>query len=197
MLYRMRRQIVVLVPLLTLLALAPPSSEASATIQNIPPTPHLAPAGTSLADLAAYIKFAAAEEGWTAVAEAPGVIRASMRARSHKAVVTIGFDEVNFWIEYRDSVNLDYNPKGRKARKNWPEIKGPRIHRNYNLWVKQLAKSIEIYAETPPISYDAEPAPSEAPILIADELEKLDALRARGVLTQEEFDKQKAKLLAR
>jgi hypothetical protein len=35
-----------------------------------------------------------------------------------------------------------------------------------------------------------------SPILIADELEKLDALREGGVLTQEEFDKQKAKLLA-
>jgi len=31
--------------------------------------------------------------------------------------------------------------------------------------------------------------------MIADELEKLDALRQRGVLTQQEFDAQKAKLL--
>jgi hypothetical protein len=33
------------------------------------------------------------------------------------------------------------------------------------------------------------------PSMIADELDKLDALRQRGVLTQQEFDEQKAKLL--
>jgi hypothetical protein len=32
--------------------------------------------------------------------------------------------------------------------------------------------------------------------MIADELEKLDALRERGILTQEEFDQLKAKFLA-
>jgi hypothetical protein len=37
---------------------------------------------------------------------------------------------------------------------------------------------------------------SGSPLLIADELEKLDKLRQRGLLTQGEFDQQKAKLLA-
>ena len=32
---------------------------------------------------------------------------------------------------------------------------------------------------------------------VADELDKLDKLRQRGVLTQGEFDQEKAKLLAR
>jgi hypothetical protein len=194
--YRMRSCMIVLVPLLMLSSLAPSNSEASVTIRNIPPTPHLAPAETSLADLSAAIKFAVVEEGWSAIAEAPGVIRASLRVRTHKAVVTIGFDESNFWIEYRDSMNLDYNPKNRRATRTRREIKGPRIHRNYNLWIKSLAKSIELYASTPPKSYLTDTAPSETPILIADELEKLDALRERGILTQEEFDQQKAKLLA-
>jgi hypothetical protein len=36
-----------------------------------------------------------------------------------------------------------------------------------------------------------------SPLPIADELDKLDKLRRRGVLTQEEFDQQKTKLLAR
>ncbi|MGF1667246.1 MAG: SHOCT domain-containing protein [Acidimicrobiia bacterium] len=31
---------------------------------------------------------------------------------------------------------------------------------------------------------------------IADEIEKLDALRAKGVITQDEFDRQRAALLA-
>ena len=40
-------------------------------------------------------------------------------------------------------------------------------------------------------------AVSVAPTSIADELEKLAQLRDKGVITQEEFEKQKAKLLAR
>jgi len=48
----------------------------------------------------------------------------------------------------------------------------------------------------------AEGTPGEAPpndttALIADELEKLASLRDRGILTSEEFDERKAKLLAR
>ena len=87
---------IVLVPLLMLSSLAPSDAEASVTIRNVSPRPHLAPPETSLADLSAAIKFAAVEEGWSAIAEAPGVIRASLRVRTHKAIVTIGFDESNF-----------------------------------------------------------------------------------------------------
>jgi hypothetical protein len=197
MLYRMRRQIVVLVPLLTLLALAPPSSEASATIQNIPPTPHLAPGGTSLADLAAAIRAAAGERGWRITDESPGLMHATLVVRTHRANIVIGFDESNFWIEYRDSLNLDYNPDDLKKLKNRRGVKGPRIHKNYNLWVDRLAESIVINAEFPPKSNPTDAAPAGSQLLVADELEKLDALRERGVLTQEEFDQQKAKLLAR
>jgi hypothetical protein len=199
MLYRMRRQIVVLVPLLTLLALAPPSSEASATIQNISPTPHLAPAGTSLADLAAAIRAAAAERGWRITDESPGLMHATLVVRTHRASIVIGFDASNFWIEYRDSLNLDYNPDDLRTKRNarLHVIKGPRIHANYNVWVERLAESIVINAEFPPKSNPTDAAPAGSQLLIADELEKLDALRERGVLTQEEFDNQKAKLLAR
>ena len=50
---------------------------------------------------------------------------------------------------------------------------------------------------TPPKRVEPRPASSGQSILIADELEKLDALRDKGILTDEEFDRQKAKLLAR
>jgi hypothetical protein len=39
------------------------------------------------------------------------------------------------------------------------------------------------------------PVPSSGPVSVADELQKLADLRDRGVLTQEEFEAQKAKLL--
>ena len=188
--------LVVLTLLLLLSGIGPSFAAASVTIRNTPPTPHFAPAGTPLADLAAAIRKAANEEGWRIIAEAPGVMQASLHVRSHEAVVSIGFDESNFWIEYADSVNLDYNPNGLRKTRTRREVKGPRIHRNYHVWVDQLAKEIAIYAKAPPRAKSTEAAPSKNPIMIADELEKLDALRERGVLSQEEFDQQKARLLA-
>jgi hypothetical protein len=193
---RMRNALVVVTLLLVLFAVGPSIAVASVTIRNTPPTRHFAPPETPLVDLAAAIRRAAIEQGWQIVAEAPGAMRASLHVRSHEAVVTIGFDETNFWIDYDYSINLDYNPNTLRKTRNRGEVKGPRIHRNYNIWVDQLTKKIAIYAKVPPKATLTEPAPSKNPILIADELEKLDALRQRGVLSQEEFDQQKAKLLA-
>ncbi len=187
---------IVLVSLLSISILVPPFAAASATIRNIPPTPHMAPVGTSLSDIAELIKLAAADEGWTAVAKAPGLVRASLRVRAHKAIVAIHFDESNFWIEYQDSENLNFHPNDRRKTRTRRGVKGPRIHRNYNLWVSQLAKSIGVYATLPLEFNRRESPPSKSPLLIADELEKLDELRKRGVLSQEEFDQQKTKLLA-
>jgi hypothetical protein len=53
-------------------------------------------------------------------------------------------------------------------------------------------------AGVPLISQEAaaQPAPPSAPISVADELAKLASLRNDGVLTDEEFEAQKAKLLA-
>jgi hypothetical protein len=193
--YRLRNCMAALIPLLMLSVVAPTFADAkSATIRNIPPTPHFAPDGTSPADLAAAIKIAADGLHWRIIGEVPGVIQASLLIRTHTAVVTIRYDESNYWIDYQDSVNLGYSPND--MRRNGPSpriVKGPRIHRNYNLWVDQLAKRIAIQTRTPPRTNQARAAD---PVMIADELEKLDVLRERGVITQEEFDQQKMKLLA-
>lgn len=194
--YQARNANSVLIPILMFLAVAPALADASTTIRNIAPTHHSAPAGTSLAAISAAIKLAANAHGWIITEETPGTIQASLRIRTHIAMVTIGYDESNYWIEYRDSTNLDYNPDDRKKTRTMRAIKGPRIHRNYNIWVAQLAESIMDHARTPPKSLPAAPALCENVLLIADELEKLDALRERGVLTQGEFSRQKTKLLA-
>lgn len=74
--------------------------------------------------------------------------------------------------------------------------KGPRIHPNYNVWVRQLAD--QVAGRTAVILEANRGQESEGSVsLIADELEKIDRLRQRGVLTQDEFDEQKKKLLAR
>jgi hypothetical protein len=170
------------------------AAQISKTIENIAPRPHLAPAGTSSEQVVAAIILATGDKGWRIVGEAPGVVTASILVRgNHEAVVTIGYDETRFWIDYKDSKNLNYNPKDRLARARGERrviTKGPRIHPNYNLWVAELAEQICIRTRNPP-------QPSRAaPAFVADELDKLDELRQRGVLTAEEFEQQKAKLLA-
>ncbi len=166
------------------------AAQKSETIENMAPWPHLAPIGTSPDRIVASIAAAAEDQGWRVIGETPGVVTAILVRRTHEAVVTIGYDELNFWIEYTDSKNLNYDAKDRVRRKK-VVTKGPRIHPSYNRWVAELADQIVLRMQDPPKSS------SGSPLLISDELEKLDALRQRGVLTQGEFDQQKARLLAR
>ena len=119
--------------LLAALSIANPSA-AIVTVRNIPPTPHRAPVGTPLADIAASIRNAAAEQHWSVTEEGRGLFTANLWVRQkHRAIVRIGFDESNYWIEYLDSVNLGYNERdGRPPGQNAEVVKGPRIHANYN-----------------------------------------------------------------
>ena len=196
MVSRSRNRLVVLAFLLTLSTIDPPLAAASVTIRDIPPSPHFAPLRTPLPDLAAAVALAVTEEGWLVSSEAPGVIQATLYIRSHEAIVNIGFDETNFWIAYEDSINLNYQPTTERGTRTRKPIEGPRIHRNYNVWVGKLAKRISISLKTPPRVDQGDTAGIPNPLLIADELEKLDGLRKRGVLSQKEFEEHKAKLLA-
>jgi len=181
--------------ILVLTWVSPGSSLArTATIQNIPPTPHHAPSGTELVDLAEGIKRAARQKGWLILGESPESMTARLVIRSHTAIVVIGYDESSYQIDYLDSVNLGYSPNDLRRHRQ-KTVVGPRIHGNYNVWVKALARQIAIDLRNPPKATAAQKEATSTPVMIADELEKLDALRQRGVLTQQEFDAQKAKLL--
>ena len=171
------------------------AAQRSKTIENIAPRPHYAPPGTSPEQLVAAIRAAAEDEGWRVIAAAPGVMEAKLFIRSHQAVVTIRYDESNFSISYRDSTNLNYNAKdlvNRNSRWNKSQVvtKGPRIHPNYNVWVAALADRISIRLRTPP------ELSQPSSLLVADELEKLDELRQKGVLTQDEFERLKKRLVS-
>ncbi len=67
---------------------------------------------------------------------------------------------------------------------------------DFDILAMQCAKSAKLL---PPVPAEmmAETAPTSALPSIADELAKLAALREKGIITQEEFDSQKAKLLSR
>lgn len=187
--------------LFLLMCLASGPAIGSETIQNISRTLHGAPEGTTLDEIERAIAQAAGERQWYGGAEGDGSIIVSTTIRTHRATVAIGYDERAFWIEYRDSSNLGYNPNDR-VRSPGPGIdrrvavmKGPRIHANYNKWVREL--SAHLSARIPSIVQGQQGrSPHGGPPLIADELEKLDALRRRGVLSQSEFDAQKGRLLA-
>ena len=183
------------------------SAKPSRTVRNFPPTSHRAPNGTSLADVAAAITDAARTLDWSVNEEgAESLVATLWVRRKHRAVVRIGFDETNYWIEYVDSENLNYSENDlRVAGPSRRFVKGPRIHPNYNRWVETLARAIEdrtahseqVRRQKPRNTREPSLAPPNPPAFVADELEKLDSLRERGVLTQEEFDLEKAKLLSR
>jgi hypothetical protein len=78
--------------------------------------------------------------------------------------------------------------------------KRQRIHRNYNNWVVKLSGTINKYFRAASESTGASKQPS--PVLkqeettdLYTELFELDELRERGILTDEEFEAEKAKLL--
>lgn len=198
------RFVAVAVILSSLLLTAPPASAAqlSRTLKNVAPTPHRAPVGASMNAIAASIADAAQRHGWEVTEESPDALRASLWVRGrHHAIVRIGFDETNYWIDYVDSENLNYSDRDlRVPGPSGRVVEGPRIHPNYNRWVETLARAIEATTPRTPLAREEEPGPppvSTPRISVAEELEKLDSLRERGVLTQEEFDQEKAKLLSR
>ncbi len=176
------------------------------TLRNVERTPHFAPEGASRASLAQAIEMAGISHGWTLDGENGDGVQLSTLIRSHRATVFVGFDEEYFWIDYVNSHNLNYSPNDRKIKRirNRTEVvKGPVIHPNYNRWVTQLADGILATMRNPPLAKQDQSIPAQGKQatsaddmrLVADELEKLDALRQRGVLTDAEFDAMKARLL--
>jgi len=74
---------------------------------------------------------AGASLGWIMVEEEPGLVRGTLRLRSHVAIVDVIFDTSTYSIQYVDSTNLDYS-----------EANGT-IHKNYNGWIQNLDTAIQ------------------------------------------------------
>jgi hypothetical protein len=130
------------------------------------------------------------EDVRAAIIKGSRTIRAKLNVKNkHFAIVEIPYSVSSYSIIYISSENLDYNPTRRT------------IHRNYNKWVLQLSTLIKRQFQS--ISLDATSSDSVHGVAgsdmedIFDELLKLDDLRDRGILTDEEFDIEKRKLLER
>ncbi|WFS63851.1 hypothetical protein LF599_06735 [Pseudodesulfovibrio thermohalotolerans] len=66
--------------------------------------------------------------GWNMRVIKPGLIEATLNIRAHQAVVDITYDQQDYSINYKSSINLKYN--------------GTKIHSNYNGWIQNLSQAI-------------------------------------------------------
>lgn len=73
---------------------------------------------------------AAVLRGWQVESVKPGRLRGTYKRRSHKAVIEIHYTQKSYRILYKSSENL-------KAGNG-------SIHRNYNRWVRNLERDIDI-----------------------------------------------------
>ena len=91
------------------------------------------PPAAEMMEVENAIKRAGGGLGWQikrADPDEPGHLIGRLPIRSHVAVVDIKHNTETFSITYKDSTNLDYDPK-----------KGE-IHSNYNGWIQNLRKAI-------------------------------------------------------
>jgi hypothetical protein len=83
---------------------------------------------SSASKIGTIIQTAAIERGWQVQEETPGKIKATLRNRTHQAVVSITYNNKSYSIDYVSSQDLLYE--------------GGKIHRNYNRWVRNLEVDI-------------------------------------------------------
>jgi len=179
------------------LVMVPAIVGATSPIKNLKDLPISVKAdGTSFTvqEVRAAIIRGCAAEGWVPYGDGEGAIYASINVRNkHFAEVEITHTPTTYSITYVSSRNLDY----RYSRK-----KPDRIHSNYNIWIDRLSASINKTFHT--ISFSTAPVPADAHTdAVAErgkqdmysELMKLDELRKKGILTDDEFEEQKKRVL--
>jgi hypothetical protein len=189
---------------LAAVAISSPAAARIDEMYRMERRPHGASAEWTMSDLEDAIIEAAKRSGWRARPREPGVIEAekSVRAGKHRAIVEIFYDQKSFLVRYLRSYNLNYDAeKCRAGNKRHQKYCREVIHPHYNVWVRTLEDDIarEI-AWSDPVRKEADtstPAPqaSDPSMFVADEILKLKKLEEEGILTPEEFEAQKKKLL--
>jgi hypothetical protein len=90
--------------------------------------PLLSTPDSTLAEVTEAIGVAALSLGWEVEKESPNALRATLRLRSHVAVVRIEYDTRTFSILPVETQNI--------------KREGDLIHPNYNGWIQNLQKRI-------------------------------------------------------
>lgn len=73
---------------------------------------------------------AGVERQWIMSEAGPGVIKARQQSRAHTAEIRINYTASSYDINYENSQNL--------------QASGGQIHKNYNRWVRNLDKEIQL-----------------------------------------------------
>lgn len=120
-----RFSLVLLVVFCVVLALA--GCRKGTPVQNLSSPVPLADKTTDKKIAGAIIR-AGALTGWEIVPVAEGQMIGTLHVRSHMAEVDIAYDQKNYTIKYRNSINLNY--------------KEGKIHPSYNKWVTTLDQNI-------------------------------------------------------
>jgi hypothetical protein len=120
---------------LALVALAMLACRSLVPIYEVNDAPLLVEGDVTLDDVADAIWRAGGQLGWEIQRESPGVLRGTLRLRSHLAVVRIEHDTRSFSI---------HGVETRGIRRE-----GDLIHPNYNGWIQNLRTRI-IYQKVTP-----------------------------------------------
>ncbi|MGP3590598.1 hypothetical protein [Vagococcus sp. WN89Y] len=100
----------------------------TAPVQNINNAP--VSAGHTQAQVRAAILKAGQQRKWVMNDAGPGVIKGRLKSRDHSAEIRITYSANSYSITYENSQNLKAN--------------GGKIHKNYNRWVNNLDKQIQL-----------------------------------------------------
>ena len=98
------------------------------------PSPITAPCALGEGRMKSAIRTSLHGRGWTVHEKGAGVIEGKLNKRTHVAVVTITYAGRQVKIRYKSSENLNYAVEDGK----------PVIHGNYNKWIKNLERDIDI-----------------------------------------------------
>lgn len=101
----------------------------TAAVHNIKEAPVMEKVSTDKVFKAIYA--AGTTLGWSIKKVKPGLAVAQIHLRKHMALVEIPYTQKNYSIVYKDSANLNYDPKTKN------------IHSNYNGWIQNLNKGIQ------------------------------------------------------
>jgi hypothetical protein len=166
-----------------------PAVGIGASILNIEDEPiSLKTDGTSFTDQEVRIAIidGCIAKGWSAILDEEGAIHAKILVRKRYAVeVEITHTPESYSITYVSSDNLNYNDKRQT------------IHGKYNRWIQNLRASINKKFLVNSTNSTQDIATESKKQDVYSELLKLDDLRNRGLLTDEEFEAEKQKLLER
>jgi len=91
-------------------------------------------ANASKEDVRKAIMRAGGGLGWQLKDNGPNALIGTLLLRSHTAIVDIPYSATQYSILYKDSTNLNYDGVG--------------IHKNYNGWIQNLNKAINVQLNT-------------------------------------------------